>query len=41
MREDGYGMSNARASVLLQLLKAEEGAAPFSTVPDERLDQAA
>ncbi len=33
MRDDGHGVSNARASLLVKILKAEDGVTPFGPVP--------
>jgi hypothetical protein len=46
IRDDGHGVSNARASLLLRILRAEEGLTalgpvPPATTPDQRPDAAA
>jgi hypothetical protein len=33
MRDDGHGVSNARRSLLVKILKAEDGVTPFGPVP--------
>ena len=38
MRHDGHGVSNARACLLIKILRAEDNATPFGRMPDARQD---